>query len=259
MEQVHVKLENGVKELVVRQGAAQKPDERQPYSFSGNIWVPKHELMDRIRFIKDSMSQDQLDSEDLNDQIRQALIEHHGSSVLEVSVDDVQVCLKMITGRGWDTQESYEGKLLAEPILQELGINSGKAWSPRDLSGFIKKNRILFESRDQAMELVADLRDIKAKIERDLEDKSDDRGNKRKLDDLQVSTNIIESFVLNCLIFKGIGKRRFEVEVFLDVRGSEVNIFLESIELIEIQRAGVQDLLDSLHLDFGPYMPILQK
>jgi hypothetical protein len=76
-------------------------------------------------------------------------------------------------------------------------------------------NRSVFENRDEAMKLVAELQNFKAKVDKEVELKSDNRGNTTNLRSQVVTSNIPKSFKVNLPIFKGQKSELIEVEVYI--------------------------------------------
>lgn len=106
-----------------------------------------------------------------------------------------------------------EGMLKLHPDLLKFNINSGKGYSTFELADFIKMNRHYFENKEYAMKLVSELRNFEGKVNRDLEAKADDRGNKRALINQVVESNIPSGFFLELPVFVGQEKTRLEIEV----------------------------------------------
>lgn len=105
------------------------------------------------------------------------------------------------------------GNLKLHPDLKKFNINSGKNYSTFELADFIKMNRHYFENKEYAMKLVSELRNFEGKVNRDLEAKTDERGNKRALINQVVESNIPTGFFLELPVFIGQEKQRLEVEI----------------------------------------------
>lgn len=247
-------------QITLLQGEAPKPVQNRPYNFNGDIRAPFTFLEDvESRMRHDVRLPDNVAGEDLSFSKSGFLDYVEKPCVCEVISKDTEVSVAFLIGIGKDDQWTVQGTLLPNPVLEELGINRNKEFQPRELSDLLKRNRVLFDDFEKNAELVAGLREVKARVERDLEEASDKRGNKRSLDDKKVETGLPQNFVLNCPIFKGGEKRKFLVEVCVDVRSNGVSIWLESVELIEIQRQQVEDVQHAAEMSFGKYMPVLFK
>ena len=258
MKEVNINVENGIKEIVIREGNAAAPVERKPYSFTGQIGSCMAHFKHMLRMLPPVVGEE-YDEALMANEVSASLQAVYGDVALHVSENDMSIEMKLLVGIGFDTVQVVTGVLTVDPVLSELKINSNHEWSAKQLSSVIKKNRILFDDKEKAMEIVAQLRQVNAQVNANLEKQSDDRGNKRDIKDQQVTSNVLDSFVLNCPLFKGAPNERFLVEVCLDVRNNEVFIWLESVELIELQREMVSKVRDQAYQDFSPYMPVLVK
>ncbi|MCG9792508.1 hypothetical protein [Flavobacterium algicola] len=114
------------------------------------------------------------------------------------------------------TPDVIEGALKLHPDLQKFNINSGKSYSTFELADFIKMNRHYFENKEYAMKLVSELRNFEGKVNRDIEGRTDDRGNKRALINQVVESNIPSGFFLELPVFVGQDKTRLEIEVSIN-------------------------------------------
>lgn len=106
-----------------------------------------------------------------------------------------------------------QGKLKLHPDLEKFNINSGKSYSTFELADFIKMNRHYFENKEYAMKLVTELRNFEGKVNRDLEAKTDERGNKKVLINQIVESNIPSGFFLELPVFIGQENKRLEIEI----------------------------------------------
>lgn len=151
---------------------------------------------------------------------------------IEVSRDDMSI--ELINDEHSAYADNITGKLeLAQDFLA-LGVNTGEYVSNTDLADRIKKLRTLFESREAAMRLVSELRNFKAKIERELELSDDKRGNVNIRKSQIVESNLPESLKVTCQIFKGQEPCTFEVEV--EVNPNDLSCTLTSPEANDIVR-----------------------
>lgn len=116
-----------------------------------------------------------------------------------------------------DENSAYSGQIIGTLTLssemQEFGINTGEYMSCFDMADRIKQLRTYFETQQEAMKLVTELRSFKAKIDKELELSDDKRGNQKIMRAQTVESNLPKSFKVNMPIFKGTEKRTFEVEV----------------------------------------------
>lgn len=105
------------------------------------------------------------------------------------------------------------GSLKLHPDLEKFSINSSKTYNAFELADFIKMNRHYFENKEYAMKLVSDLRNFEGKVNKDLEARTDDRGNKKFLINQIVESNIPTGFFLELPVFVGQENKRLEIEI----------------------------------------------
>ena len=105
------------------------------------------------------------------------------------------------------------GTLTLSTEMQEFGINTGEYMSCFDMADRIKQLRTYFETQQEAMKLVTELRSFKAKIDKEMELSDDKRGNQKIMRAQKVESNLPKSFKVKMPIFKGTEERTFEVEV----------------------------------------------
>lgn len=191
-KEINISVENGIKELVIRNGEAEDLHLGRDVLVNGVTIFAVFEFLSKTDIVESLI----LDS------------------VLRFSYDKLRLTLSY----GITQRHPYMvcGAILLNPDLEAFEINKGKKYSTFQLADFIKMNRHLFESKSVAMELVSTLKNIKASVNRAIEANKDDRGNRRALIDQVVQSNIPESFNIELPIFKGQPKVVVPVEVVLD-------------------------------------------
>lgn len=142
-------------------------------------------------------------------------VDEHNDIFLNIDRDHFKMvliinsCFSSITDR-------YSSALVVSKEIKDLGINTDKTYTTFDLANMFKMNRTLFETKSKAMEIVSLLRNFKAKVDKDIENEDDTRGNRKMLIQQKVDSNIPESFKLTLPIFKGIDPQTIEVEIMID-------------------------------------------
>ena len=120
-------------------------------------------------------------------------------------------------------------------------------------------NRSLFADKNTAMKLVSELKNFKAKVNKQVEESENDRGNRRLLMDRVVDSNIPEAFDLIMPIFKGQPKSKFTVEVIIN--GIDMSCTLlspDAKELIDETRSKLINEQVELIRAVSPELPILE-
>ena len=135
------------------------------------------------------------------------------SADAHVLVDRDRMTITLNTDENSAYMDQIVGTLTLSTEMQEFGINTGEYMNCFDMADRIKQLRTYFETQQEAMKLVTELRSFKAKIDKELELSDDKRGNQTILRAQTVESNLPKSFKVNMPIFKGTEKRTFEVEV----------------------------------------------
>ena len=178
-----------VAELVIREGKAAELKEPVKVSISGTIDSPIRWLQKRIKTI------DQLKSHIL-------ICRESGTITLKIEENDFY-------------QTTIIGKLEVSPEFKKMGLNSGEYHTNFEMADLFKMNRILFENRDVSMKLVTELQRFKAKVEKDIEQSDNNRGDRKMLLQQTVDSNLPDKFKLKMPLFVGEPKAVFEVEVYI--------------------------------------------
>lgn len=135
------------------------------------------------------------------------------SADAHILVDRDHMTITLNTDENNFYSDQIVGTLTLSTEMQEFGINTGEYMSCFDMADRIKQLRTYFETQQDAMKLVTELRNFKAKVDKELELSDDKRGNQKILRAQTVESNLPKSFNVNMPIFKGTEKRTFEVEV----------------------------------------------
>lgn len=189
---INISVENGVNEVVVRHGQA------APIHTGADVKVGNVTIFAVMEFLTKT-------------DVEKAIVL---DSVLIFSYE--KLAMELVYGLTKMHPYKISSSIILNPDLEAFEINKGKKYSHFQLADFIKMNRHLFESKSVAMELVSALKNIKATVNKAIEDSKDDRANRHMLIDQVVSSNIPESFNIELPIFKGQPKVTVPIEVVLD-------------------------------------------
>ena len=122
-------------------------------------------------------------------------------------------------------QGMVKGQLTYHPDFEKWKINEGKGWNHDELAEFIKMNRSCFKSKNDAMKLSGELKNLKIKVDKEVEASNDNRGNVKVLAaQTVIDSSIPKSFLLNVPVFKGQDKQEFEVEVYVNPNNFQVTL-----------------------------------
>lgn len=239
VEEINVNIESidGTKELIVRAGEAEPVVPfRKPVEVKGNLNTPLKYLLNPPMWFTNG---------------EDSPLEY---SCVKVNRDLGNIGLFVDEGSPWESR--YFGSLNQHQLFLKFKINTGESFTAFELADLIKMNRSFFESNDKAMNLVSELRNFKAKVDKDLENFDDQRGNKRFLVSQAVDSNIPEAFKLNLPIFKGYDKVLFSVEIVINA--NDFSCTLISPEVMDYTNTHKNDLIDEQIKVISEIMPSLK-
>lgn len=127
--------------------------------------------------------------------------------------------------------------------LTQFKINTGNQFEPKDLLKLLKFNGVYFESKTEHSKICLALQNFKAKVATSLENSNDLRGEKLNNLHSKITHDLQESFVLDIQIFKGQPKTKFKVDVCLELRAGEVYVYLESVQLKDLEKSTKEGIL----------------
>lgn len=161
--------------------------------------------------------------------------------LIKYDLDQLVIQLQVSFNKS-DGLDIYESRLKTPEIFRKFGINEDVVFGIKGLTKLIKMNRSHFERREEAMSLVSELQNFKAKVNKELENLDDDRGNKRYLRDQVVESNIPKSFNLFTPLFIGCDYRVINVEILIDPDTYELSLI--SPALTEYQQETSEEIIN---------------
>ena len=124
------------------------------------------------------------------------------------------------------------GVLKPSKEITEMKVNTYEYVTAQQMAERIKMHRSYFANRQEAMKLVSDLQNFKAKVNKHIQDSSDNRGNRDLVYNQAVESNLPKSFILSIPLFKGMEKTDIECEVY--VNPSDLTCTLVSAQSVEL-------------------------
>lgn len=178
-------------ELTIREGKAKEVFNPEVVNIQGTLDAPLRWIEKRI---------------DLIDQ-----------KACHILVDRDKMQIELVINEKDHFGDSVSGSMVFHPDFIKFGINTGQYRTAFEMAEFIKMNRAFFENRSEAMNLVTQLRQFKAKVDRQVEaDHNPNKGDKRVLVQQAVESNIPESFSVIIPIFKGTAKQTLSLETYFN-------------------------------------------
>lgn len=183
-------LPAGVGEIIIREGKAVELKEPVKVEIQGTIDAAARWLEKRFDCIKGKTCHVIVNREQLTIALQCNENNHYGTLVV--------------------------GSLTLSPEYKRFGINEGEYITNFEMAELIKMNRSFFENKSVAMKLVTDLQNFKAKVDKEIEQSNNNRGDRRILINQAVEYNLPEAFTLILPIFKGTIRQTIAVEVYVN-------------------------------------------
>lgn len=210
-------IQEGVKEITILQGDAPEQHNNKPVTILGTISAPSAFIEGRREDFKDS---------------RRHCLVSKTDGIISLVLNEQSVVDKYI----------IQGKIEVAKKFTALGINNDKVgYEPEELANKLKLLRSMFVSNMEHSNICSTLRNLKAKINSQIESLNDRKGNVTENFKQTVHSNMPDSIKLKLPLLEGEEPIEIEVNVILEANGgSGILCYLESIdaaELIETQFA----------------------
>lgn len=156
-----------------------------------------------------------------------------------------ELMIKLVALENREINQEVIGKLTVNPDIKMLEVNTKERLDSKELTDLLRFNRYFFEDKAQCNAIVEKLQTTKVKIETDLETILN-AGNGRERNVYDKVVKGIEPITFNFLmpLFIGQADVKFQVVINIDARDSEVNFWLESIELAELTLSNAKAIID---------------
>jgi len=208
--------------LVIREGEAEKIKYKNKVSLDGTLSAPSEFFKKRVE-------------KGLHDKDKCHVVFNKNAGKIILIVDEQ------------NEKENFviTGSLKENPDLVAFGINSScTIRSVKEAMNFLKMNRLFFTDKDLNHKIVASLQNFKAKVEKEIENSNDLRGNEKVSKMQKLETGLAESFELAIPIYKGYPNSVFAVDILCHVNDNGINIYFESRGLKELQDSTRSSMLE---------------
>ena len=183
-------LPQGCGEIIIREGKAVEVREPVKVNITGTIDAPARWLETRFDCLKEKTCYVIVNREGMTITLRCNENNHYGTVIM--------------------------GVLEISPEIRKFRINEGHYITNFEMAELFKMNRSHFENKQEAMRIVSELQNFKAKVDKELENSNNNRGDRRMLVSQAVEHNLPEAFNLVLPIFKGTPKQTIQVEVYVN-------------------------------------------
>lgn len=146
------------------------------------------------------------------------------------------------------------GSLHRDSVLEMFKLNTEHRWTVSSLVKFVRTMRYYFADKDDHAKLLDSLQKWSVRVDTVIKQHNDNSGNsllmlERKVGEL----DMVKSFDIEVPIFQGYEKKRFKVEIGFDPKNTQVDLFLISDELIELEIGEREKLIDDEVSKFNEY------
>lgn len=217
-DKIEVKVDGNVKELIIREGEAEKIQLPKVVNITGTIAAPAEYLTKRKSELKPKQC--------------------------HVLFSYIGMYIKFIVNEENHYSATITGQTQLNPDLKKFGINDNKLFTVKELKQFLKFNRVFFAEADANLKMITNLERFSASVQTQIDNHSNDRGDKKQSLEVKIDSNLDLNFVLSMPIFIGEAPEKFQVEVCCDFKDGQTSIWLESPGLQALIVNGRQTLID---------------
>jgi hypothetical protein len=138
------------------------------------------------------------------------------------------------------------GSLKNDGYFKDWGINTEKRWTVSTFLKHIKMQRTFFSEKSECDAMINSLQTWNAKVEMVIKNHNDNAGNSLSMLERKVSEiGLKTSFSLTIPIFQGYPKQKFTVEIGLDPKSNQVDLYLFSNDLFALEIEHREALIES--------------
>lgn len=165
---------------------------------------------------------------------------------ITIKKDTGEITLNILDTDNRGSGSTISGQLKKDSYFTQWEINSEKRWSVSQFVKHIKMFKAFFTNGAECDDMVKSLQTWNAKIETVIKAHNDNSGNslsmlEKKVSDVELKTK----FSLTIPIFQGYPKQTFMVEIGLDPKQNEVQLFLFSTELFALEIQHRESLIEN--------------
>jgi hypothetical protein len=203
-------IETEVRQITILEGTAPTQHNNQPIVIDGNIDAP-------YRFVEG----------------RKKDFESTRNHCLVSKTDGVIILV--LNEQSVVDKYTVNGKIEIAKKFKNLGINNDKqGYTPEELANKLKLLRSLFVSNLEHSNICNILRNLKAKVNSDIEKLNDRKGNVTDNFKQTVDSNMPDAIKLKLPLLEGETPIEIEINVILEAEGSSIKCYLESIDAAEL-------------------------
>jgi hypothetical protein len=209
---INVHMVPGTNEVIIREGKAPEFKYPEKINVSGVLFSPADYMENKLGFKLLNPSECHL--------------------IIDIKLGEL---VFHVNAKDPHSADVLTGKLKRASVLSLFGINEEKFYADKELAKFFRKAEYYFSDSVVHKKVVDELMKFKAKIDVQLENMKDNRGNVKQLYERVVESNIPEKFVMKAPLFEGYEPIEFTVLIGAEADTTGVQFFLESPELFKLE------------------------
>ena len=224
----------GATELIIREGQALPLAEPTPVVFSGLLHAPRMFFESRRALLKKTDCH--------------LIVDNHEGSIV-FCVDEKS-----------KYKDTIKGKLSGSKIIEEFTINKEEMYTDKELAKLFKMNAYYFADNAVHAQILKSLLLFTAKVDKEIENNKDPKGNYKKLIEATVVHNVPDKFIMKAPLFEGYPPVEFTVFICSEASTNSVEFYLESPDLYRMQEENKRALIKEELVPFVEFgCPILHK
>ncbi len=237
-QKINITVENGIKELVIREGSAPDIQLERGIAITGNILAPS-EFYNKRKNIVDGLKD-----------VTNVVYSKRNLEKLFINLE--------INERFSDQKTKIRGELKLSEDFKEFSINSKKTFDLKELFNLLRFKKRYFLNPDEYVAVTLGLQNFSAGSSVQVEQKNDFKGNTTQSLKRNSELKMQLSFSLNIEIFEGMGKITFPVEINFEMADGRTIFWLESIDLPELIEKDVDKAFSTILSTFSDFPCIEQ-
>jgi hypothetical protein len=140
---------------------------------------------------------------------------------------------------------NINGALTENPQIAALQINTNTTFTISNLTKHLRMKRPFFADNDQYERLIQKLQNFSAKVNADINQINDRKGNIEDSYKVTLNSNHENQFHVFMPVFIGQEPRKFNIEIACEARDRQVIFWLESTELLILLEKDTKGIIDA--------------
>ncbi len=206
MEAVKINVEGTNGALTILEGQAPSPKELNKVSIKGNIYAVHDYLVNR----------------------------KPNKDTSHILVDAQKGSIELHEDADCNFSKNVKGEVSVNTRLSNLGINTDKKYTPKELIKLLKFNKHLFDSPNEVDAVIEKLTRLSIKVTSQIDKTQANQSGSVNNNYSKIVEADHHKLLMNCEIYSGGEKVKFTIEFWLDSEGQGVLFWLESVTLEEL-------------------------